>query len=269
MPIHIAATQMLRMGLRFVGQDDHVQARRSEGTRKEDFHSFYGTSPVVASAVFSDLQTTTVAAAHVEPEQLDLHSFMMALHFLKIYPTDNCKSTTFKGNPKTCRDWCWWYCRKIRALKSEKIVWPTEWDGADPNYDPNNIPTFLLSVDGVHCRVFEPWHPVYSKNPAFYSHKFRQSGLSYELALHLFENRLVWMKGPLPAGESDINIFQGAGGGVALKDRIPAGKLGVADHGYPGQQGILSLPSSHDTPEVRRFKSRARARQETFNARIK
>jgi len=159
MPIHLTASQVLRMGLRFVGQDDHVQARRSESTRKDDSHSFYGTGPDVASIVFSDLQTTAVAAARVAPDELDLHSCVMALHFLKIYPTGDCKSTTFKGNPKTCREWCWWHCQKIRMLKESKIVWPTEWDDTDPDYDPDNIPTSLLSVDGVHCRMFEPWHP--------------------------------------------------------------------------------------------------------------
>jgi len=269
MPIHLTALQVLRVGLRSVGQDEHVQARRSESTREDDSHSFYGTGPDVASIVFSGLQTTAVAAARVAPDELDLHSHMMALHSLETCPTDNCKSTTFEGSPETCREWCWWHCQKIRMLEESKIVWPTEWDDTGPNYDPDNTPTSLLSVDGVHCRMSEPWHPAHSRDPRPYSHKSRQSGLSYELALRLLEDRLVWMRGPLPAGESDIDTPQGAGGGVALGDRIPDGELGIADHGCPGQRGVLSLPSSHDTPGVRKFKSRARARQETSNARIK
>jgi hypothetical protein len=41
-----------------------------------------------------------------------------------------------------------------------QIVWPEEWTVANGN----NVPRFLLSVDGLHCRKFEPAHPTLPKN---------------------------------------------------------------------------------------------------------
>ncbi|KAL3914331.1 MAG: hypothetical protein SGARI_000175 [Bacillariaceae sp.] len=43
--------------------------------------------------------------------------------------------------------------------------------------------TFFLSIDGVHCRVNEPSDPNYRKNPKYFSHKFRQAGMSYEVSM--------------------------------------------------------------------------------------
>jgi hypothetical protein len=43
----------------------------------------------------------------------------------------------------------------------------------------------------------------------------------------------------------------------------------IGDKGYIGEKDIISTPNSHDPPDVRHFKSRAQARQESFKARIK
>ena len=51
-----------------------------------------------------------------------------------------------------------------------KIVWPKNWTDAHAN--DGTLPIFLYSVDGVHCRVNEPFHPTLSKNTKMYSHKF-------------------------------------------------------------------------------------------------
>jgi hypothetical protein len=152
-----------------------------------------------------------------------------------------------------------------------QIVWPEEWD--DPDDD---VPIFLISVDGVHCRLNEPKHPTKMKNKAFYSHKFDEAGLAYELALSVFggEN-LVWMDGPFPASNNDGGIFSGKEKGrkkkkVALVDKIQKGHKAIADNGYKGDfGGKLTKSSSLDSENLRRIKSRAKARQESFNARIK
>ena len=105
-----------------------------------------------------------------------------------------------------------------------------------------------------------------SKNPKYYSHKFKQAGLNYEIAISIFESKLVWVNGPFKASEHDIAVFRKHGG---LKDKIPAGKMGIGDKGYRGERGILSTPNSHDPVELRKFKSRAWSRHETFNGRLK
>jgi len=151
-----------------------------------------------------------------------------------------------------------------------KITWPAEWDHTSQNYDASAIPVFLASVDGVHCNINEPTHPQHSKNPDYYSHKTNQSALAYELAMSVYEQRLVWMRGPFPAGVPDINIFRGTNlVGTSLVDLIPPGKRAIGDKGYRGEREAVSTPSSHDTPAVRQFKGRVRSRQETFNARVK
>jgi ferredoxin len=73
------------------------------------------------------------------------------------------------------------------------------------------------------------------------------------------------MNGPFKAGTPDLKIFKEHG----LKDKIAPGQKIIGDNGYVGTNGIVSTPNSHDPPEVRHFKSRARARHESFNCRIK
>jgi hypothetical protein len=51
--------------------------------------------------------------------------------------------------------------------------------------------------------------------------------------------------------------------------KIPAGKKVIGDKGYRGEKAIISTPNSHDPEDVRHFKSRVRARHESFNAKIK
>jgi hypothetical protein len=72
------------------------------------------------------------------------------------------------------------------------------------------------------------------------------------------------MNGPYKASVHDITIFRDG-----LMAKIPRGKKVNADKGYRGEKAIISTPNSHDPPDLRQFKSRARARHETFNARIK
>jgi hypothetical protein len=78
------------------------------------------------------------------------------------------------------------------------------------------------------------------------------------------------MNGPFPASKCDYDIFTKEG----LMDRMPTGSKAISDKGYVGDaskgpNAKLSVPNSHDTPEVSKFKGRAKARQESFNARIK
>jgi hypothetical protein len=105
-------------------------------------------------------------------------------------------------------------------------------------------------VDGVHCRAYEPHHPTLAKNTKMFSHKFNQAGFSYELAISVYHNALVWMNGPYMASKHDVTTFREDG----LKARTPAGKRGIADNGYLGEKNILSVPNSSDPKELRKFK---------------
>mgnify|MGYP007080194443 CR=1 FL=1 len=254
---------VLQRGLRLVGFTDNRQSSVRRSKNIERFHTHFGSSPGVYAAMWSDLQTTAVPEALLTPEDMKktcLEHFLMATHFLKCYSKENQNEGTFKLCDTTIRKWVWHCVKKIQALKAEKIVLPQHWN---PTESPNaNETTFTITVDGIHCRIFEPSHGRYSKNPEHYSHKFKQAGLGYEIALSVFENRCVWMNGPFPAGKNDVSIFRSA-----LKANMKG--MGIADKGYRGEAALLSIPTSHDTEQVREFKSRALARHEKFNGQLK
>ena len=117
---------------------------------------------------------------------------------------------------------------------------------------------FFMSVDGVHFRFYD------SRDPAFYSHKFNQAALAYEIGIATRTSDVIWLNGPFPAGQHDITIFR-----KKLKEMIPKGKKVIGDNGYRGEKKIIATPNSHDPPALGKFKSRARSRHETFNGKIK
>ena len=139
-----------------------------------------------------------------------------------------------------------------------QIYWPESWG-------TENSEIFLITVDGVHCRVRERNHPTLYRDTSIYSHKFKQAGLDYELAISIREPRLVHMYGPVDASVHDLTIFRESG----LKEKIPPGYRGLGDTGYNGEPGVLSTRNANDEKAVGKFKSRALARHETFNMRIK
>ena len=143
----------------------------------------------------------------------------------------------------------------LTCLYSAQIVWPEEWDEEHPDFE--NTPTFLLTIDGIHCRCYE-------KDSSWYSHKFKQAGVNYELGVNVYENKLVWIKGPDKAATHDITVYR-----KDLKKKIPKGKRVIADGGYKGEPKTISFPNAHDSKDLAKFKSRARCRHETFNGRLK
>ena len=254
---------VLQRGLDLVGFNFQRQQSVRRSKNIERFCTHFGSRPAVCANIWSDLQLTEDPDVRVEPSKIgsSLEHLLMAAHFLKCYPKENESEAIFKLSDSTIRKWVWFYVQKLQALKAQKIVWPSHWNPAEsPNDDDT---TFVITVDGVHCRIYEPKHGTYSKNPKFYSHKFKQAGLAYEIALSIYENKCVWINGPFAAGKNDVSIFRSA-----LKQRM-AGKLGIADKGYRGEAVLLAASSSLDTPEVREFKSRALARHEKFNGQMK
>ena len=69
----------------------------------------------------------------------------------------------------------------------------------------------------------------------------------------------------MQASRHDITVFRRAG----LQAMIPHGHHIIGDNGYAGEPLIISTPNAHDPSVLRKFKSRARARHESFNGRLK
>jgi hypothetical protein len=121
-------------------------------------------------------------------------------------------------------------------------------------------------VDGTHCWLREPQYPVWSQDSKWYSHKLDKAGVNYKLGILIPQNILAWMNGPFKAGLNNITIFTNKG----LKQKLWAtGKKVIGDGGYSGHSRQISIPNSHDSKQLKKFKSRALKRQEKFNGMTK
>jgi hypothetical protein len=256
--------EILWKGLEIGGFDRWRQQRVKRETCLRQFRALYGSNPVVYAEIIEDLQTTHIEKARVDSKKMSIEKLLIAMNFLKCYQSEDVRSGPFKVSEKMVHKWGWFYTKKIQAFKEQKIVWPESWNDRHPLLHDNDTPVFLVSVDGVHCTTSKPIHPTLSKNPKYYSHKHKQAALMYELGISVYENKLVWMKGPKPASKHDITVYR-----EELMNKIPAGKRAIGDNGYRGEPSTISTPNSHDSPELHLFKSHARARHETFNGRIK
>lgn len=142
--------------------------------------------------------------------------------------------------------------------KALDLLMPS-WEDTDDGF------TYFLSVDGTHCPINEPrpFSEVWS------SFKFGGSaGLNYEFGLQINRDKLIWLCGRVPCGETnDCGVFK-----RALKPRLlqfGRGKLIVADSIYSPDTDLVATRNDYDPPEVARFKERVCARHEFFNHYVK
>ena len=98
----------------------------------------------------------------------------------------------------------------------------------------------------------------------FFSHKFRSSGLKFEVAICIQTGDIVWINGPFRCGANDITIAR-----QALIPALDDGEMAEADGGYGGESFRLSTPHEANTVEEFVMKGTARHRHETANRRMK
>ena len=158
----ITPDQTLARGLQLLGFPKRHYKGGSRKVRLRHFKAHYGSKPIVLSVIWDDLQATTLPEARVNVKRFrDVDYFFMAMYYAKCYPTEERMMSVFHSSEKTIRHWCWYYLKKIAALKTQKIVWPEEWSDEDTELD---LPVVLCTVDGNHCRILEPYHPLYCKD---------------------------------------------------------------------------------------------------------
>lgn len=97
----------------------HDVGRIQHRTKLKYFRNHFGSNPNVYAAICNDLQTSDDPNAHVNV--VNIPYFLMAVHFLKVYPTELSSCGAFGVSDKTCRHWTWYYLKKIQALKSTKV----------------------------------------------------------------------------------------------------------------------------------------------------
>ena len=199
---------------------------------------------------------------------------MIAHFYLWAYPRNsNMIATRF--------DICERYCRgkklhgwiaKIAGLYEKKIKWDETL--ADPGKS-----AFVFSVDCTDCRTWEKRaHHHLNQDRKLYSEKFNHAGLKYEIVLSIDKSKCMSVVGPHPASEHDMSLFR-----IETKDkliyfrRFGKNAMGIGDSIYKAgskaeqrdEVGMMCIPSTLDPEILQRWKSRVRARHESFNARIK
>lgn len=154
---------------------------------------------------------------------------------------------------------CWSFIAFLEFLCFIKIKWRFE-DNPHIEADQDIL---IATIDGIHCQIYEPRT---EPSKTWYSHKLNKPGLTYELCIDLRRQNLVWINGPFKAGVNDITVARMLNG---ILSKIPFGKKIIGDKGYRGEYDKITVPNKHDSKNVQAYKSRASARHETFNKRIK
>lgn len=245
--------EMRQRGLVLLGYTTTQIDRAQDDTNKKRFKSTFGASAATLCTIYEDLQSTNL----IFGEDNTLKWFLISFYFLKKYPTEKDREYIFKVSEKYSRTMIWKMVENIRALKEIKITWPDDLASDD---------IWIMSVDGTHCWIAEPGHPEFSQDSSYYSHKFNKAGINYELGIALASQKLIWMNGPFKAGMNDVSIFRNEG----LKDRLSVlQKKAIGDAGYNGHQEQCVTPNPNDSVRVKKFKSRALKRHETFNGMTK
>jgi len=263
---HIVTVDVMQyQGLIMSGFKDRQLRRAKKRANKFRFNSAFGASPAVLCTIYEDLKNSTaVDTAHdpprpmaLKPSHINFKWFLRAVLYLRKYPTEDDFERHFGINIHHGRDQIWDMVLRIQLLKVIKITWSDDLGGND---------IWIMTVDGTHCWISEPGHPLFSQDSEYYSHKYNKAGINYELGIALATGKLIWMNGPFKAGRNDKSVFVGEG----LKQRLlTLSKKAIGDGGYVGHYDAISTPNAHDSYGVKRFKSRALKRQEDFNGMTK
>lgn len=249
----LSPNEVLVQGLKKLHVTDQQMGRRYQATNEADFAACYGPYPLVVADLWNTLVTTANNSIRLDPKKHFFNDFLIALHWLKMTPTERQRKVYLGVSRDTGRKWSWFYTRRIAKLKDELIVWPASFSTE-----------YIVTVDGVHFHIREPTHPEYKIDTGFFSHKHGGAGLDYEIAISIFEPKVLWINGPYPSGIGDREIFKDR-----LRAMIPNGCIALMDRGYRGGGKCVSTVNGLDSDELNEFKTRALARHENFNSRLK
>lgn len=217
------------------------------------FRKHFGVSPQTVADCWRMLRDSDDDDIRLEKNAKPMH-LLLACRFLWKYDTEYDLGSFFSiKSPKTVGKWCRDYVGKMSKLLAGMM-------GSLDDNDHGLI--YIMSIDGVHCRIWEPrpWSRKWS------SHKFgKKPGVNYELGVSLWEPKLIWIYGPTPPGTmTDLVVFQSL-----LKGCLPQGKKVVADGIYASEKEHCVTKNDLDPVALRNFKNRASARQENYNQRLK
>ena len=126
---------------------------------------------------------------------------------------------------------------------------------------------YLFAVDCVDVEVNEPWPYCKATSGVWYSQKFNEPGVRYEVATSIRCGDICWVQGPVPCGkQNDLQIFK-----TGLRHCLDENERVEADSGYKAlDPEFCKTPSGLTTSKERKkMQSIVRARHETVNKRFK
>lgn len=169
---------------------------------------------------------------------------------------------------KICEDYCcgkdfWLWIERIVLLKDKKIFF-------DKRILADDTEILALTADGVDFSKWEISHPEFPQDSTACSHKMKHCAAKYLILLATFSSQILHIEGPCKGGVNDSTMLKESG---IMEKLMAANKVCMVDRGFHMKEkefeACLSFPDLMDGKELHSHKTRARLRQETFNARLK
>jgi hypothetical protein len=117
----LTGAEMLEQGLALVGFSVNQLQRAGDKKNNARFKAHFGSIPLACAHLWEALQVTGNEDALVVAEQKSVDLFLMALHWLKRYQTEQEMEATFGWSDRTCRKWSFYFSQKIAALRDEVV----------------------------------------------------------------------------------------------------------------------------------------------------
>ena len=111
-------TAFMRLGLQIAGFDKWETYM--EHTNIARFRAWYGPTPTTCAKVWLDLQSSTVDGCSIGSDANPVH-LLLALRFLKAYPSETELAGTFQISEKSVRKWSAAYTRKLQLLLPQMV----------------------------------------------------------------------------------------------------------------------------------------------------
>jgi hypothetical protein len=147
----------------------------------------YTEDPVALNKLFNDCKTKM-------PKFKEKYAFMAAM-WLTTYAKETDLAGRFKCCEKTVEKKCKEYSKLFQSFKNVKV----RFGGFD-----ERVYQFAVDAQNYNTHEFRM-----SPSAKWYNHKSHSSGVKYEYAVHLWESRLISMRGPLPCGVNDLSMYKG------------------------------------------------------------
>ena len=113
--------EVLQKGLELTGFDLYRQQSVSRGTSNKT-GALQGAFRVWSVCICADLgRPANDSWWRQWLSKVDFNYFLVSVHFLWRYPTEQEQIGVFKICDKSARSWSWFYARKVQALKEQKV----------------------------------------------------------------------------------------------------------------------------------------------------